>query len=80
MTDGVLRVVQLNAGSLLEPGWPDRRVEIVAWLDQLEPDVVCLEEIWEDERHPNTASWLAEGTRATWFTTFCQCRHAFHGS
>src|SRR5690349_4716082 len=46
MTDGVLRVAQLNAGSLLEPGWEQRRHEIVAWLDRLDPDVVCLQEIW----------------------------------
>ena len=45
MPDGRLRVVQLNAGSLLEPGWDDRRHEIVAWLERLEPDVVCLQEI-----------------------------------
>jgi hypothetical protein len=27
-----LRVVQINVGSLLEPGWAERRHEIVAWL------------------------------------------------
>ena len=70
MTDGVLRIVQLNAGSLLEPGWPQRRVEIVAWLDQLDADVVCLEEIWEDERQPSTASWIAEHTRTDWALAF----------
>lgn len=59
MADGVLRIVQLNAGSLLEPGWDERRLEIVAWLDRLEPDVVCLQEIWEDPTNPNTGRWVA---------------------
>jgi endonuclease/exonuclease/phosphatase family metal-dependent hydrolase len=60
MVAGVLRVAQLNVGSLLEPGWTDRRLEIVAWLRQLEPDVVCLEEVWQDDRTANTAGWIAE--------------------
>ena len=55
----VLRVVQLNAGSLIEPNWADRRHEIVAWLQQLRADVVCLEEIWQDDNTPNTAEWIA---------------------
>jgi endonuclease/exonuclease/phosphatase family metal-dependent hydrolase len=58
--DGTLRVVQLNAGSFLEPGWPERRVEIVAWLEQLEADVVCLEEIHESSTTDNTAGWIAD--------------------
>jgi endonuclease/exonuclease/phosphatase family metal-dependent hydrolase len=57
---GQLRVVQLNAGSLLEPGWDDRRLEIVAWIEQLDPDIVCLQEIWEDDGHANTAGWLVD--------------------
>lgn len=56
----VLRVVQLNAGSLLEPGWDDRRFEIIAWLARMRPDVVCLQEIWEDDSTPNAAAWLSE--------------------
>ncbi len=60
MDTGVLRVVQLNIGSLLEPGWPERRHEVVAWLDRLRPDVVCLQEAWEDAATPNTAGWVAE--------------------
>ena len=59
MSTGILRVVQLNAGSLLEPGWPTRRNEIVAWLHRLQPDVVCLQEIWQDDSNPNTAGWIA---------------------
>lgn len=57
-TPAVLRIAQLNAGSLLEPQWDLRRHEILAWLERLDPDVVCLEEIWEDDRHENTATWL----------------------
>lgn len=60
MATGQLRVVQLNAGSLIEPGWDDRRMEIVAWIEQLDPDIVCLQEIWEDAGHANTAGWLVD--------------------
>jgi endonuclease/exonuclease/phosphatase family metal-dependent hydrolase len=67
MPEGVLRIVQLNAGSLLEPGWPERRHEVVAWLRRLQPDVVCLQEIWEDEHTPNAAGWIAdEMPEAAW--------------
>ena len=60
MADDILRIVQLNAGSLLEPGWPERRQEVVAWLGELRPDVVCLQEVWEDANSPNTAGWLVD--------------------
>jgi endonuclease/exonuclease/phosphatase family metal-dependent hydrolase len=66
-----LRVVQLNAGSLLEPGWPQRRHEIVAWIDRLAPDIVCLQEIWEDATNANTAAWLVDRLGAdTWHWCF----------
>ena len=55
-----LRVVQLNIGSLLEPNWDARRVEIVSWIDHLDPDIVCLEEVWEDPASPNTAGWIVD--------------------
>jgi endonuclease/exonuclease/phosphatase family metal-dependent hydrolase len=60
MTASALRVAQLNAGSLLEPDWPARRLEIVAWLRRLDPDVVCLEEVWQDDNTANTAEWLVD--------------------
>lgn len=60
MPDQVLRVLQLNAASLLEPGWPERRWEIVAWLERLQPDVVCLQEIWQDGNGANTAGWIVD--------------------
>ncbi len=52
--------MQLNAGTLLEPGWPERRVEVVAWLRRLEADVVCLEEVHESPASPNTAGWIVD--------------------
>ena len=57
---GILRIAQLNAGSLLEPDWPSRRLEIVEWLRRLAPDVVCFEEIWQSGESPNTAGWIAD--------------------
>jgi endonuclease/exonuclease/phosphatase family metal-dependent hydrolase len=56
----VLRVVQLNIGSLLEPQWDRRRHEVLAWLDRLAPDIVCLQEVWEDANTASTAGWLVE--------------------
>ncbi len=71
MADDVLRVVQLNAGSLIEPGWDDRRYEIAAWLTRLDPDVVCLQEIWESETTGNTAGWLVDQLEpGRWHWTF----------
>jgi endonuclease/exonuclease/phosphatase family metal-dependent hydrolase len=55
-----LRVVQLNMGSLFEPHWEKRRHEVVAWLERLDPDVVCLQEVWEDAEHPCSAEWLVD--------------------
>lgn len=60
VADGALRVAQLNAGSLIEPGWAERRHEVAAWLRHLDADVVCLEEIWHDSNNENTAEWLCD--------------------
>jgi endonuclease/exonuclease/phosphatase family metal-dependent hydrolase len=65
-----LRVVTLNVGSLFEPDWPARRVEQVAWLDELDPDVVCLQETWEDDANPCSAEWLVQHSAADWHWTF----------
>lgn len=71
MAERILRVLQLNAGSLLEPGWAERRHEIVAWLERLQPDVVCLQEIWEGATDGNTAAWIVEQMpTAGWHWTF----------
>ena len=71
MPDDALRVVQLNAGTLLEPGWDERRHEVVAWLERLGPDVVCLQEVWQSDTQPNTAGWLVEqAPPGRWHWTF----------
>ena len=66
MDGGVLRVAQLNMGSLLEPSWERRRHEVVAWVERLDPDVICLQEAWEDGGTANTAGWIAEHTGRRW--------------
>lgn len=65
-----LRVVQLNAGTLLERGWAERRHEVVAWLERLQPDIACLQEIWEADGSPNTAGWIVEQLTGTWHWHF----------
>lgn len=67
-----LRILQLNAGSFYEPDWDKRRHEIVAWIDRLDPDVICLQEIWQSSTVANSAAWLAEHARGDW-------HHAFGG-
>jgi endonuclease/exonuclease/phosphatase family metal-dependent hydrolase len=54
----MLRVLTLNIWNLSGP-WRERREEILRWLDRLEPDFVCLQEIVDDGRR-NSARWLAE--------------------
>lgn len=66
----MLRIVTLNIGSLFEPDWDRRRHEVVAWIDRLEPDVVCLQEAWEGVDQPNTAGWIAEACRVDWRWVF----------
>ena len=66
----ILRVVQLNIASIYEAAWERRRHEIVAWLDELEPDVVCVEEAWESATVPNTAGWLADHAAGEWHWAF----------
>jgi endonuclease/exonuclease/phosphatase family metal-dependent hydrolase len=60
----VLRVVTLNAASLIEPGWLERRHEILAWFDRLDPDIVCLQEVWDDADNEDSAAWLVENAAA----------------
>jgi endonuclease/exonuclease/phosphatase family metal-dependent hydrolase len=68
--DPSLRVVQLNAGSLLEPDWDTRRETLVAWLDHLAPDVVCLQEVWRDGSGTDTAAWIVDRSAGDWFWRF----------
>lgn len=56
----VLRVLTFNAASLFEPGWDERRHEILAWFARVDPDVVCLQEITESDDRANTAGWLVD--------------------
>lgn len=55
----MLRVVTLNVWNLDGP-WRQRRVELVAWLRALEPDIVCLQEIIETADGRNQAQWIAD--------------------
>lgn len=66
----MLRIVSLNAASLIEPEWEERRHETVAWIDKLEPDVVCLQEIWESPTTQNTAEWIASQCISDWHVAF----------
>lgn len=66
----ILRVVQLNIGSVYEADWARRGKEIVAWIDELEPDIVCTEEAWESSTVPNTAGWLAGQAAGEWHWVF----------
>jgi endonuclease/exonuclease/phosphatase family metal-dependent hydrolase len=65
-----LRVVQLNVDSLIGPGWTERREELVVWLDELAPDVVCLQEVWQGDRDPNTGGWIADHAGGDWHWEF----------
>jgi endonuclease/exonuclease/phosphatase family metal-dependent hydrolase len=67
---GTLRIASLNAASLIEPGWDDRRHETVAWIDRLEPDIVCLQETWQSPDSPNSAEWVAEHCASDWHVAF----------
>ena len=62
----MLRVVTLNVGSLVEPDWKNRRHEIVAWIDRLQPDVVCFQEVWEAIGRTNTGKWIADQSNIDW--------------
>ena len=66
----MLRILTLNIGSLFEADWDRRRHEVVAWIDELGPDVVCLQEVWEDASDPNTAGWVADHVGADYHWTF----------
>mgnify|MGYP006358075179 CR=1 FL=1 len=71
MAEGTLRVAQLNAGSLLEPGWDERREVLVTWLEHLAPDIVCLQEVWRDGTGADTAAWIVDNLGVTdWYRRF----------
>ncbi len=66
----MLRILTLNVGSLFEANWSNRRHEIVAWIDRLAPDVICLQEIHESPTTSNTGAWIAENASAEWHHVF----------
>ena len=66
----ILRIAQLNIGSLFEAHWDQRRHEIVSWIDHLQPDVVCMQEAHESDTQPNTAGLLAEAAAGDWHWQF----------
>jgi len=49
----------LNIWNLSGP-WRDRREEIVAWLRFVDPDIVCLQEVFDSADDKNQARWLAD--------------------
>ena len=53
----MLRVLTYNVWNLSGP-WRERRVEIVAWLERVDADIVCLQEVVDDGDR-NSARWLA---------------------
>lgn len=55
----MLRVLTLNCWNLAGP-WRERREEIVLWLRELDADLVCLQEIIDDDEGRNSARWLAD--------------------
>jgi endonuclease/exonuclease/phosphatase family metal-dependent hydrolase len=73
MAEPVVRVLQLNVGSLFEPDWDERRHEVVAWVQRVQPDIVCFQEIWESSSSPSTAGWIVEQLESrgeTWHWSF----------
>ena len=50
-----LRVITLNIGSLLDEGWEHRAPIVGRQLAELEPDVVCLQEVARSGSRPNAA-------------------------
>jgi endonuclease/exonuclease/phosphatase family metal-dependent hydrolase len=64
----VLRIVTLNAATLFQPYARLRHLELIAWLGRLDPDVVCLQETWEDADHANTGSLIAEEAAGVWYS------------
>ncbi|MGI8792138.1 MAG: endonuclease/exonuclease/phosphatase family protein [Acidimicrobiales bacterium] len=64
----MFRVMTLNIWNLAGP-WRDRRQEIVAWINRLEPDAICLQEVMDDGTR-STAGWLAEHADGEWHQVF----------
>ena len=65
----MLRVLTLNIWNLSGP-WRARRAEIVAWLDRMTPDVVCLQEVVEGYDGRNQARRVAELAAGDWHVAY----------
>ncbi len=65
----MLRVLTLNIWNVMGD-WRARRKDIVAWIDHLEPHVVCLQEVIESPDGKNQAEWIAEHTAGDWHIAF----------
>jgi endonuclease/exonuclease/phosphatase family metal-dependent hydrolase len=55
----------LNIWNILTD-WPERRVEIVKWIDRLDPDLVSLQEVIETSDGKNQARWIADEAAAAY--------------
>lgn len=66
MAESKLRVMTLNVGSLFEPDWDRRQVEIISWIDAVQPDIVCLQEVHESFSRPNVARTIATQASGEW--------------
>lgn len=65
----MLRVLTLNIWNVMGD-WRARRKDIVAWIDHLEPHIVCLQEVIESPDGKNQADWIAENTVGDWHVAF----------
>ena len=52
--------MSLNIGSLFEPDWDQRRHEVVAHVKAADPDIVCLQEVWQQGPGSDTAQWVRD--------------------
>ncbi len=59
----------LNVWNILTD-WPDRRTEIVAWVDRLQPDLISLQEVIESPDGQNQARAIAEAAAADYYVAY----------
>ena len=65
----MLRVLTLNIWNVMGD-WRARRKDIIAWIDHLEPHVVCLQEVVESPDGKNQADWIAEHAAGEWHRAY----------
>ena len=61
----MLRVMTLNIWNVLGD-WRARRKDIVAWINHLEPHIICLQEVLLSPDGKNQADWIAEQIDGEW--------------